>query len=94
MMGGGELDSSQDRNMSHTLVNMVMNLQVPQNTGSFLTSRGTFSFSSKVLHHEDFTREITHSTTLIHPSYCTVKSLFSDGNRRVYSLRISFAQPE
>jgi hypothetical protein len=79
---------SQDRKM-------VMNLQLPQNAGNFLTSRGTFSISSKILLHWDLiTHEITHSTILIHPSFCKVKSLFSDANKRVYSLRISLAQPQ
>jgi phenylalanine-4-hydroxylase len=85
---------SQDRNMWQALVDMVMNLQMPQNAGNFLTSTGKFNFSSKVLLHRDLIiREITQSTILIHPSYCTVKSLFSDAKKSVCSLRISLAQP-
>jgi hypothetical protein len=74
--------------MWQALVDMVMKLQVPQNAGN-LTSRGKFNFPSKVLLHGDLiAHEITHSTILIHPSHCIVKSLFSDAKKRVYSLRI------
>jgi len=56
------IDLSQDRNMWQALVDMVMNLQVPQNAGNFLTSRGKFNFSSKVLLHGDLIiHEITHT---------------------------------
>jgi len=37
-MGMGWIDLAQDRDWWQTLVNAVMNLQVPYNTGNFLTS--------------------------------------------------------
>jgi uncharacterized membrane protein YgdD (TMEM256/DUF423 family) len=71
------IDMSQDRNMLQALVDMAMNFQVPKKAGNLLTSRGKLNFSNKVLFHGDLIiHEITHSTILIHPSYCTVKSLF------------------
>jgi hypothetical protein len=40
-----------DRDMWRTLVNVVMNLLVPQNVGNFLTSREPVSFSRRTLLH-------------------------------------------
>jgi hypothetical protein len=43
------IDLAQDRDRWQALVNMVMNLHVPQNEGNFLTRWGPVSFSSKTL---------------------------------------------
>jgi hypothetical protein len=95
MEGVDWIHVSQDGNIWQALVDMVMNLQVPQNSGNSLASTGMFSVSSKVLLHGDLIiHEITHNTILIQPSYCTEKSLSSDANIRVYSLRLSLAQPQ
>ena len=42
---------AQDRDRWRTLVSAVMNLGVPWNTGNFLTSSKTVSFSRRTLHH-------------------------------------------
>jgi hypothetical protein len=49
---GGLMDYinlDQDRDRWQALVNTVMNLQVPQNTGNFLTSCDLVSFSRRTL---------------------------------------------
>ena len=43
------IDLAQDRNRLRALVNVVMNLRVPQNAGDFLTTSGHVSFSSRIL---------------------------------------------
>jgi hypothetical protein len=49
-MGGHGLDyQAHDRDRWQALVNAVINLQVPQNAGNFLTSRGPDSFSRRTL---------------------------------------------
>jgi len=69
---------SQDRNMWQALVDIVMKLQVPQNAGNFLTSRGTFSFSRKVLLHGDLiihsiTQHHTHSPIILYSEITILK---------------------
>jgi len=41
------IDLTQDRDSLWALVNVIMNLQLPQNVGNFLTSWGLFSFSGR-----------------------------------------------
>jgi hypothetical protein len=43
------IDPAQDRDKWWALVNMVMNLQVPENVGIFLSSRATGSFCSRTM---------------------------------------------
>jgi len=42
---------AQDRERWRSLVNAVMNIQVPLNAGNFLTTRETVSFSRRTLIH-------------------------------------------
>jgi hypothetical protein len=46
-------DTVQDKDKWHAIVNMVMNILVPQNIGNFLTSLGTISFTTRTLMHGD-----------------------------------------
>jgi hypothetical protein len=45
------IDLAQDRDRWWAPVNMVMNLWVPENVGSFLSSLESFSFSERTLLH-------------------------------------------
>ena len=47
------IDWANDRDRWRALVNTVMNLRIPQNAGSFLTSCEAVSFSSRTLFHGD-----------------------------------------
>jgi hypothetical protein len=44
------IELAQDRDRWWALVNVIMNLQVPQNAGNFLTSCKPVSFSRTLLH--------------------------------------------
>jgi len=44
------IELAQDRDMWWVLVNVVMNVQVPENAGNFLTSLKPVSFSNRALH--------------------------------------------
>jgi hypothetical protein len=44
------IELAQDRDRWWPLVNVVINLRVPQNAGNFLTSCGPVSFSRTLLH--------------------------------------------
>jgi hypothetical protein len=46
------IDLSQNRNQWRALVNTVMNLRVPENTGKFLSSCTVGSFSRRAQLHE------------------------------------------
>jgi hypothetical protein len=45
------IELAQDRDMWWVLVNVVMNVRVPENAGNFLTSLKPVSFSNMTLHH-------------------------------------------
>ena len=47
------IDWAHDRDRWRALVNAVMNLRIPQNAGSFLTSCEPVSFSRRALFHGD-----------------------------------------
>jgi hypothetical protein len=49
--GMDSIDLAQDKDRWRAVVNAVMNLQVPQNAGNFLTSWGPVSFSGRSLLH-------------------------------------------
>jgi hypothetical protein len=45
-------DLSKERDKWQALVNIAMDIQIPQNVGNFLTSIETISFSRRILLHE------------------------------------------
>jgi hypothetical protein len=51
MWGIDWIELAQDRDRWRALVNVVMNLWVPQNVGNFLTSFKPLSFSKRTLSH-------------------------------------------
>jgi hypothetical protein len=46
------IDMAQDKDQWRALVNMVMNLRIPQNIGQFLSHCTVGGFSRRTQHHE------------------------------------------
>jgi hypothetical protein len=70
------IDLAQDINKWRTLVVPVMNLQVPYNTGSFLSRRGTIRFSRTLLMEliisDMMTQALRHRVSTINIYYTSI----------------------